>query len=237
MINKKKIVAIIPARAGSKGLKNKNIKIINKKPLIYWSINSLKKSKYIDKIIVSTDSKKIKDIAQSFGADTPFLRPKKISTDKAKSFDVIKHCLKFLKKQNENFDYIILLEPTSPLTTSFDIDNALRTLDKNKNADSLVSIAENINCHPTFNINLNNKGIIKPYLKKLDGPRRQDLSKLFFYCGNVYISKIKTLLKSKSFYQKDKTIGFKSNKWQSLEIDDIYDFIFVESVMKYKKYK
>ena len=237
MINKKKIIAIIPARAGSKGLKNKNIKIINKKPLIYWSINSLKKSKYVDKIIVSTDSKKIKAIAQSVGADVPFLRPKIISTDKAKTFDVIKHCLKFLKKKNENFDYIVLLEPTSPLTTSLDIDNALRTLDKNKDADSLVSIAENIDCHPVFNINLNNKGIIKPYLKKLASPRRQDLSKLFFYCGNIYVSKIKPLLKSKSFYQKDKTIGFKSNKWQSLEIDDIYDFIYVESVMKYKKYK
>lgn len=237
MINKKKIIAIIPARAGSKGLKNKNIKIINKKPLIYWSIKSLKKSKYVDKIIVSTDSKKIKAIAQSFGADVPFLRPKIISTDKAKTIDVIKHCLKFLKKKKENFDYIVLLEPTSPLTTSFDIDDALRTLDKNKDADSLVSIAENIDCHPVFNINLNNNGIIKPYLKKLDSPRRQDLSKLFFYCGNIYISKINPLLKSKSFYQKDKTIGFKSNKWQSLEIDDIYDFIYVESVMKYKKYK
>ena len=129
MIKKKKILGIIPARIGSKGLKFKKIKILNSKPLIYWPFKTLKKCKFIDKIIVNTDSKKIKKIANNLGADVPFLRPKNLANDNSKISDVIILTIKYFKK-NLFYDYIILLEPTSPLTNYKDIDKAIQTLEK-----------------------------------------------------------------------------------------------------------
>ena len=99
MINKKKILGFVPARMGSKGIKNKNLKILNKKPLIYWPINALKKSKFVDTVLLSTDSTKIRKIGLKLGAEAPFLRPKKLATDNAMTTDAIKHALKFFSKK------------------------------------------------------------------------------------------------------------------------------------------
>ena len=118
----KKILCIIPARKWSKGLKSKNIKKLNNIPLVAWSILAAKKSKLIKEIIVSTDSIKISKIARKYGANIPFIRPKKFATDKASTFSIIKHAINFYSKNKINFDYILLLEPTSPLRNYKDID-------------------------------------------------------------------------------------------------------------------
>ena len=230
----KKILAIIPARGGSKGLKDKNIRKFNKKPLIYWISNEAKKSKYINKVIVSTDSKKIRNVCKSLKIESPFLRPKNISKDTSKSIDLIIHAINFFKKRNEKFDYIALLEPTSPLTTCKDIDKAIEILFKKKKiADSIVGISENVNRHPVFNVKVNNNGIIKPFEKNFSSTRRQKLKKLFFFDGSLYISTAEKLLKSKSFYH-NRTLGFKTDKWKSIEIDDIIDFLVAETLFKNK---
>lgn len=230
----KKILAIIPARSGSKGLRNKNIRKFNKKPLIYWISSEAKKSKYISKTIVSTDSKKIRNICKSLKIESPFLRPKKISKDTSKSIELIIHAINFFKKSNQKFDYVALLEPTSPLTTYKDIDKALEILFKKKKiADSIVGISENINRHPIFNVKINNSGIIKPFEKTFSTTRRQKLKKLFFFDGSLYISTTEKLLKSKSFYH-DRTLGYKTDKWKSIEIDDIVDFLIAETLFKNK---
>ena len=122
MKNNKKIIAIIPARSGSKGLLNKNIKLFNKKPLIYWTIKSALQSKYIDKCFVSTDSKKISNLSKKFGADSSFLRPKNISGHQSDISSTIIHTL---KKFNNDYDIIILLQPTSPLRDVKDINQSL----------------------------------------------------------------------------------------------------------------
>ena len=124
-LKNKKILAIIPARSGSKGIKNKNIKIFCKKPLLYWIGKAEKQSRLIDKIIVTTDSLKIKRICQKYNLEVPFLRPKKISKDNSKSVELIFHAINFFNKRNQFFDYVVLLEPTSPFTTAKDIDNAI----------------------------------------------------------------------------------------------------------------
>ena len=237
MIKKKKILAIVPARANSKGIKNKNIIKLKNKPLIYWPIKALKNSKYVDEVIVSTDSEKIKKIAKKFGAKVPFIRPKKLATNTAKSFDVVKHAINFNLKKGKKFDYVLLAEPTSPLTTSIDIDKAIELLEKKSlTADSITSVAETVNANPFFSVKLSRYQLLKPYLKKFHDERRQDIPKVFYFTGNFYISKVKSLLEYKSFYQK-KTLGVVSEKWKALEIDDIYDLISAEAIMKLKNFK
>jgi len=238
MINNKKIIGIVPARIESKGLKFKNLKKLNSKPLIYWPIKTLKKSKYIDKIILNTDSKKIRDLGIKMGAETPFLRPKYLASDNSKIANTIIHTIQYFKKKKIFYDYILLLEPTSPLTTTKDIDNAIKVLEKsNKNADALVSVAENVSTHPKFCVKLSKNQIIKSYDKKFYSINRQKLDKTYFYSGNFYLSKVDSFIKLKTFYHK-KTKAIVSTKAKSFEIDDELDFFIVEKIMKdYNKKK
>jgi N-acylneuraminate cytidylyltransferase/CMP-N,N'-diacetyllegionaminic acid synthase len=221
---KKKVLCVIPARKGSKGLRNKNIKKLNKIPLIAWSILTAKKCKLIDEIIVSTDCPKISKIAMKYGANVPFIRPKKFATDKASSFSVLKHAIDFLKKKKNYFDYIIMLEPTSPLRNSKDVDFCINKIKKD-NIESLVSVSRVVDQHPYFLYSINKRNILRPYLKKQKKLyiRRQDVSPLYYLEGSIYISKITTLLNEKTWYHK-KTQAFEVEKWKSLEIDDIDDF-------------
>ncbi len=236
MIKKNKIIAIILARMGSKGLKNKNLKKLGLYPLVAWPIKSAKKSKYVDKIVVSTDSKKIARISKKYGAEIPFLRPKKISSDKSSSFDAIKHCLNYFQNTNQNFDYIVLLEPTSPFTSYKDIDKAITLLlNKSKSFDSLVSVYPAINEHVEFiyKMEKNNK------LKKINNSkkkfiRRQDISKYFYLDGSIYISKVKNYLKNKSFIGK-KTISMVMPKIKSMEIDDHIDLFIANASLSILK--
>ena len=139
MYKKKTFLAIIPARAGSKRLKNKNILTLNNKPLIGWTIEAGIKSRYIDELIVSTDSDKIVKISKKYGAKIPFLRPQNLAKDKSKTSDVVKHAINFYhKKFNKFFDFILILQPTSPLRNNKDIDDAIKFM-VNIKADAIIS--------------------------------------------------------------------------------------------------
>lgn len=140
MVGKKKIIAIIPARGGSKGLPKKNIIDLGDHPLIAYSIAVAKLSKFIDRIIVTTDNKEIAQIAKKYGAEVPFLRPKKFATDNAKDIGFINHAIRWFKR-NENFhpDYLVLLRPTTPLRNFRIIDNAISEIIKDKKATALRS--------------------------------------------------------------------------------------------------
>jgi CMP-N,N'-diacetyllegionaminic acid synthase len=236
MYNNKTFLAIVPARSGSKGLPDKNIKSISGKPLMAWSIEAGLKSKYIDKLIVSTDSEKYAEIAKYFGAEVPFIRPNKISTDTSSRKDVIKHALDFFIRKNKLYDYIVFLEPTSPLTTEVDIDISIEKLLLDKSAESIVGVSLSEASHPDFLVNLKN-GFLNfiNENQKSSVIRRQDLEDLYFYDGTLYISEVDKYLE-KEFYH-EKTLGYVTPKWKSLEIDDMYDFIMVEAIMQYKGYK
>ena len=121
MIRNNKILAIIPARSGSKGLKNKNLKKLGSHPLVAWPINSAKKSQYIDRILVSTDSKKIAKLAQKFGAEAPFIRPKNLSNDYTIIADVMKHALKFLQRKKLKPNFVCCIFPVNPFIRKSDI--------------------------------------------------------------------------------------------------------------------
>ena len=173
MYNNKEVLAIIPARGGSKRLPGKNIKDLNGKPLIAWTIDAALRSKYIDKSVVSTDDEIIAEISQKYGAEVPFIRPKELATDTASSIDVILHAINFYKTKGEPFEYVILLQPTSPLRTTEDIDHAFEML--NEETKAIVSVCETE--HPPLWSNTLPKDLsMKDFLaKEILNKRSQDL--------------------------------------------------------------
>lgn len=229
---KKKIICIITARKNSKGIKNKNLKKINNKELIFYPIKAAKKSKLIDQVVVTTDSKRIANISKKYGAYVPFLRPKKFSTDNAKSFDAINHCLNFFFKKKIYYDYFVLLEPTSPFTTTKDINRGIKKLLKNeKIAEALVTVTKVEQAHPNFLSRIKKNHLIRPYqTKNFNFKRRQDLSKLYFFDGSLYVSNVNSYLKKKTFNH-DKTLAFELPKYKSIEIDDLTDLKLAKLIL------
>jgi CMP-N-acetylneuraminic acid synthetase len=234
MINGKSVIAIIPARGGSKGLPGKNIKALCGRPLIAWSIEAGLGSQYIDEVMVTTDSEEIADIARMFGASVPFIRPPELASDIATSFDAIKHAIDFYENElSKKFDYIVLLEPTSPLREKDDIDGMIEKIISMENQfDAIVSLGE-VHEHPSIMKKIiDNK--IEPYCKELVMvTRRQDNNIAYFPYGVAYIVKTKTLLEEKSFYPQRTTYRI-IKRYQCHEIDDIYDFLAIENIMKYE---
>ena len=235
MYKNKQILGLITARGGSKGLPHKNIRPLLGKPLIGWTIDQAIESKYLDKIVVSTDSKEIAEISKFFGAEVPFLRPDHLSTDISSSIDVINHTLDYLNDKNQIFDYFALLEPTSPLRETSDINLAIEQLINNSlTSSAIVAVSRVEVSHPMFCIKVDNNNFIHPYQNNfINQVRRQDLVKAYFYAGVIYVSKIIDFIKYKGFNH-EKTIAYKIPKWKAPEIDDIYDFIIVEAILNYR---
>ncbi len=229
----KKILCIIPAREGSKGLPGKNTKIIYGKPLITWTTEKAITSKLIDEIFISTDSKTILEISKNSGIEVPYLRPSEYAADKSPIIESIIHTLNFFNNRNEKFDVVILLEPTSPLRKRDDVDSSIKSLiDNYEIADSLVTLGE-IHLESPYIAKQIINGFVEPFIKSETIYQRQQLISSFFPYGVAYISKAFELVKEKTFYQK-KTIPFFIERWQNYEIDDIYDFKCVETILKEK---
>ena len=232
-MKKKKILCIIPARKGSVGLVNKNIKLFNGKPLIQWTLDAALKSKLISKISLSTDSEEIINLTKKKydqKIDIPFKRPKKISGSKSLIGDAIIHTLKYYQKKQQEFDYIALLEPTSPIRFKNDIDTAISKLIKKKDFDSLVSVGEIRNSPFLFKKIYKDK-IINFIKNKKKNLNRQNFEKIYFPFGVIYLSKVKAFIKKKTFYT-NKTTFYKIKPIQCYEIDDIYDFNCAETLIK-----
>lgn len=234
MYKDKKIIAIIPARGGSKGVPGKNIKLLYNKPLIAWSIDEAKKSKYIDTIFVSTDDNNIADVARQYGIKIPFLRDSSLARDDTPSMDVILNVLEHFEKNGDSYDLVIMLEPTSPLRNSNDIDSAITMLVETAEAKSIVGVCKVEATHPDFCVKIENGFLRRRNNEDFKVIRRQDLDELYFYEGSLYISYVDYLKESKSFYH-NKTLGFVVPRWKSPEIDDILDFVVVEAIMKAKE--
>ncbi len=234
MINNEKVLVLIPARSGSKGLPGKNIMELCGLPLLGWPIQTAKKSKYVDMVVVSTNDPQIAEVAVSQGAEVPFIRPKELATDQSSSASVIKHAASFLAGKGNTFSYIILLEPTSPLTEAEDVDKALLTLHSNRDvADSIVGVSKLEGTHPVFNVVIGKDGLIHPFLKpEFESVyRRQDIEDVFFFDGSLYISDLSVFLKKLSFYH-DRTLPYVVPKWKAFEVDDMTDWICIEAIIK-----
>jgi len=233
MRNKKniRILGFIPARGGSKGVYKKNIRIVNGKPLIAYSIENALGSKYIDRVVVSTDDAEIADVSRRYGA-VVIPRPKKFSGDKSPTYDAIFHAVDWLKERNECFDVIVVIEPTSPLRKNSDLDDAIKLFIKNINtADSLVSVGE-IHLENPYIAKKIEHGYVKPLIQSNKSfSQRQQLPRVYFPYGVIYLSKIEQLKKYKTFYQK-RTIPYFIERWQNYEVDDFYDYLCVDRIAK-----
>jgi CMP-N,N'-diacetyllegionaminic acid synthase len=227
MIKGKTVLAIIPARGGSKGLPRKNILPLAGKPLIGWTIEAVKNSKYVDRIIVSTEDNEIADISKSFGADIPFLRPKFLAQDDTPSMDVVIHAI----NKVSDFDYVLLLQPTSPLRTNIDIDKCIKKCILN-NALSCISVVA-ADKSPYWMYTINQNGSVKPILVEKGYMRRQDLPMVYVLNGAIYFVKIDELIKTKQFVT-EKSIAYIMPKTRSIDIDTELDFKFIENILNYK---
>ena len=222
------VLAIIPARGGSKGLPKKNIKPLGDKPLIAWSIDAAKASKKITKTIVSSDSDEIIKIAKQFGAEIPFKRPDDLASDTASTKDVLIHALNFYKSKNIYFDYLVLLQPTSPFRDSKMIDEMIDEMIE-KDVDMVVSVKET-SANPYYVLfEENNKGFLTKS-KNANFTRRQDCPTVYEYNGSVYVIKIESLLKYNSL-SFPKTIKYVMDNYHSVDIDNQFDFDFAEFLL------
>jgi CMP-N,N'-diacetyllegionaminic acid synthase len=230
----KKIVCFVLARSGSKGLPNKNIRLLGGKPLLAWPICAASQSKYIDKIYLSTDSNDYLTKGLKYGCDAFPLRSSEDSKDSSNSIDVLLNHIDYLEKKNEEYDYLLLLEPTSPLTESIDIDRAIEKLLNFPSCDSILGISKVIDHHPRFLLERDNTNKIYPYQQYVGhGLRRQDLSDIYAFDGSLYLSSVSSLKENKTFHTQN-TIGYETEKYKSFEIDDITDFFILEALVHKK---
>jgi N-acylneuraminate cytidylyltransferase/CMP-N,N'-diacetyllegionaminic acid synthase len=228
------VIAIIPARSGSKGLKNKNLKLINGIPLVAYPILAAKKAKLIKRIVLSTDSKKIAKIGKKYGAEVPFLRPKKLATDNSMVMDTYFYTIeKINKNEKSNINEFVVLSPTSPLRTANDIDKAIKIF-KKKKADSLISVKA-----ASYPIGWNNviatNGKLKPLNSNLDVvDNRQKLKKTFINNGAVFIFKHSLLKKNRKYILKN-TYPYVMSEKSSIDIDNELDFQIAKMLIEKNK--
>ena len=222
-----KILAIIPARGGSKTIPRKNIKLLNGKPLIYYTIKESIKSKYLGRIIVSTEDKEISEISKKYGAEV-IERPEELAKDETPTIDVIFHVLQV---QAENFEpgLVVLLQPTSPLRNAQDIDNAIELFLKN-DCESVVSVCE-VEHSLYWSFEIENRYLKPIFGGKYLNMRRQDLPKVYTPNGAIYVSTPEILRKYKSFYC-SKTIPYIMPPERSVDIDNEIDFMLAELLMR-----
>lgn len=226
MTRKSNILAIIPARSGSKGLPGKNIMSLGGKPMIAWTIEAAVRSNKFSKVVVSTDSEDIAEIARQWGAEVPFLRLEEFSTDESPIFDTITYTL---NKLGENFDAICLLQPTSPMRKSEHIVEAVE-LYECSTTPSVVSVTK-VDKSPQWCFWRNDGGALKPILKDgLSLNRRQELQDAFVLNGAIYIAETEELLSERKFLFDD-SVSYLMSKESSIDIDDLVDFKLAQLIL------
>ena len=231
-----KILAIIPARGGSKRLPGKNIKKIGGKPMIAHAILAARKSKYVDRVIVSTDDLKIIKVAKEYGAEVPFIRPAELASDTATTLPVLQHTVTYIEKPG-NFkpDLIVLIQPTNPLVTSDDIDGTIEKIIATK-TNSCFTVSE-ISQRPEWMYRLDSKKT-KLFLNEDNGPtkRSQELPRLAIINGAVYVMRYDTLMKKNKIRDNNTSI-YVMPKERSVDVDNIFDFKLAEFLIKLNKNK
>lgn len=225
-----KNIAIIPARSGSKGLKDKNIKILNNKPLIAYSIEAAIKTGLFDVVMLSTDSEQYASVAKEYGAEVPFLRSEITSGDSAGSFDVVREVLSMYAETGKRFESICLLQPTSPLRDCADIENAYRLLEKKK-ANAVTSVCE-VDHSPLWTMTLDETLSLSEFRKNASSSiQRQKLANYYRLNGAIYIRKIEYTDKGILLLDNDE-VAYIMEKNKSIDIDTVEDFEYAEFLIQ-----
>ena len=220
-------LVVIPARSGSKGLPDKNIKVLNGKPLIHYSIEVAQQIFNNEDICVSTDSDKYIKVAENTGLRIPFVRPETLSTDNATTQDVLLHCLDFYEQKGVFYDYILLLQPTSPFREKKHLEDIL--MENNEDCDMIVSVKETDSNPYYVLLEENEEGYLKKLMKG-EFTRRQDCPKVYEYNGSIYLIRVSSL-KEKLISSFKKIKKYEMHSKYSLDIDSEIDFDFAEFIM------
>lgn len=223
MYDNEQILAVIPARGGSKGIPHKNIIDLCGKPLICYTIDAALNSRYIDYVMVSTDDVNIAEVARKHGAQVPFMRPAELASDTAKTLDTILHVISALNDRGMVFSTLVLLQPTAPLRTSEDIDSAIEAY-YSTGCKPIASVSE-VNDHPVL-IRTIEGNTLMPLLNVSSTCRRQDMPKYYRVNGCIYINAIIEINENTSF--NDNPIPFIMRKSHSVDIDELSDLVMAE---------
>jgi CMP-N,N'-diacetyllegionaminic acid synthase len=219
MYKEKAFIAIIPARGGSKRLPRKNILDLNGKPLIAWSIEAGLNSKYVDKVVVTSDDREILDVADKYGAEI-IIRPDDLASDMATTVDTVEHVLENI----DSYEYLVLLQPTSPLRTNKHIDEAIQLLEQ-KNADAIIGVCETDHSPLWANTLPNSKSMDNFLSPEIIGKRSQDLDKHYRINGAIYICKTDKFIQEKTLFIKNNNYAYEMERSASVDIDNHIDFI------------
>ena len=233
MFNGKRILALIPARGGSKGIKGKNIIPVAGKPLIAWTVEASLKSSYIDDTVITTDNREIASVAERFGAEVPFMRPSELAGDKSKTIDAVIHALETLRNAGRVYDVLVLLQPTSPTRTYNDIDGAINTFFA-QGERGLVSVSP-VEDSPLLIRYVSPDGEMTPLLDVNSTCRRQDMPEYFRVNGSIYVNRVADINISVSF--NDNPIAYIMSREHSVDIDELKDIILAEYFMKKERGK
>ena len=229
MYQNNKILALIPARGGSKGIKKKNIIEINGLPLIAYTLKESQNSRYLDRTIVSTEDLEIKEVVEKYGGEVPFLRPIELAQDHSKTIDCIVYSIDMLKKLGEEYDYVMILQCTTPLRKACHIDESIEKI-INSTERSLVSVSE-VEEHPILMRTLNTDGSLSNLLNKNSTMRRQDFPKVYKVDGAIYIQKIDENF-NENISLNDGKLAYIMDRKYTVDIDEYLDIAKVEFYLK-----
>jgi len=232
MIQGKSVLVVIPARGGSKRLPRKNCLLLRGKPLIAYSIEAGRQSQYVDEVLVSTDDNEIAVIAEAYGANVPFLRPPALATDEATTVDVICHAIRHYQDEMQKvFDYVMVLQPTSPLRTAEHVDAALELLIA-KQADAVISVCEAEHSPLWANV-LPDGGSMQSFLREeIKGKRSQDLPVHYRLNGAIYICDVKRFLQKRDLFLADNIFAYQMEQARSVDIDTTLDLKLCEILLE-----
>lgn len=229
----RKILCIVPARGGSKGITDKNIKPLAGKPLIAYVIEAAKASRYLQqegRIIVSTDSRTIAEVANAFGAETPFLRPQALASDHSPTVDAIRHALAYFEARAQTFDLVVLLQPTQPFVTGDDIDRAITQFYKTGGGQGVVGVSP-VKEHPILMRSITDEGCLSSLLNVNSTVRRQDMPSFYKVNGCIYINAVADYL-NQTLSLNDNPIPFVMSQDKAIDIDNMRDFEYADWLMR-----
>lgn len=228
-----RIVAVIPARGGSKGIPGKNIRGLAGKPLIAYTVEAALKSKTLKRVVVSTDDVKIAEVARSYGAEVPFLRPAELAKDDTPGLLVIQHAVKYMEEdEGHKLDVVVVLQPTSPLRSEKYIDEAVEKLLRT-GADSVITVCK-VRHHPFWSFTVKGERLYPFSEKGITISRRQDLPEIYAVNGAVYAVRRDVLFEQNSVFGRD-TRAILMLHEESVDIDDYFDLFVAEMMLKYWK--
>lgn len=226
-----KVLALVNARGGSKGVPRKNVRPLLGKPLIVWSIEAGLAAARVTSLVVSTDDPEIAEVARRHGARVPFMRPSELATDEALQIDAIRHAIGFLEAQRESYDVVLILQPTAPLRRPEDVDGALALLETS-GADSVISVCDVGGRHPLTCYRAGAGGVLSPLLAfDPRGVQRQDFGAVLWRNGAIYAMRRSVVMEGNSLYGA-RTVGYPMPEERSFNIDSLFDWRVTEGYLR-----